>query len=282
MPRPIDHLVLAVPDLAAAAATYRALGFSVGTRNRHPWGTENHVVQLDGAFLELIGLADDFVAPAPYHPAARFAADVEAAVKRGGGFASVALRTEDAGAEAKRLSTLGLGSGRMMHFGRTSEAPDGTRRELSFTLAFVDQPAFPEAGFFFCQHGRPEHFWNAAAQVHANGARSLGAVTLCLDTPSTYAATIADICDAEPAGPAGTAAIPTNGGEIDLRAPDEQEGAVAGRFTSFTVAVASLDVVRRLLDQARIPYRDRARSIVVAAEHTFGVTIVFGVSLNPG
>ena len=151
MPRAIDHLVLAVPDLAAAAATYRALGFSVGTRNRHPWGTENHVVQLHGAFLELIGLADNFVAPAPYHPAARFAADVEAAVKRGGGFASVALRTEDAGAEAKRLSSLGLGSGRMMHFGRTSEAPDGTRRELSFTLAFVDLPALPEAGFFFCQ-----------------------------------------------------------------------------------------------------------------------------------
>ena len=153
MPRAIDHLVLAVPDLVAAAAIYRALGFSVGTRNRHPWGTENHVVQLDGAFLELIGLADDFVAPASYHPAARFAADVEAAVTRGGGFASVALRTEDAGAESKRLSAAGLGSGRMMHFGRTSEAPDGTRRELSFTLAFVINRLCRRLGSSFASMG---------------------------------------------------------------------------------------------------------------------------------
>ncbi len=278
MTRPIDHLVLAVPDLAVAAATYRALGFSVGTRNRHPWGTENHVVQLDGAFLELIGLADDFVAPAPYHPAARFAADVEAAVKRGGGFGSVALRTEDAGAEAKRLATAGLGSGRMMHFGRTSEAPDGTRRELSFTLAFVDQPALPEAGFFFCQHGRPEHFWSAAAQVHANGARSVGTVTLCLDEPSRHAAEIALLCDAEADARTGRISIPAGGSEIELTMPDGLDDAVAGRFAAFSVVVASLDAVRRLLDQARIPYRNQAASIRVAAEHMFGVAIVFGLS----
>lgn len=278
MTRPIDHLVLAVPDLAAAAATYRALGFTVGTRNRHPWGTENHVVQLDGAFLELIGLADDVLAPAPYHPAARFAAAVEAAVKRSGGFVLVALRTEDAAAESKRLSAAGLGSGRMLHFGRTSETPEGARRELSFTLAFADGPALPEAGFFFCQHGRPEHFWSAAAQVHANGARSVGAVTLCLDTPSHHAAEIALLCDAEVDGRAGRTSIPTEGGTIDLRTPDELDGAVAGRFAAFTVIVASLDVVRRLLDQARVPYRARARSILVAAEHTFGVAIAFQVS----
>ena len=277
MTRPIDHLVLAVPDLAVAAATYRALGFSVGTRNRHPWGTENHVVQLDGAFLEIIGLADDFMPPAPYHPAARFAADVEVAVKRGGGFASLALRTDDAGAEAKRLSTIGLGSGRMLHFGRTSEAPDGTRRELSFTLAFVDQPALPEAGFFFCQHGRPEHFWNAAAQVHANGARSVDTVTLCLDTPSHHATVIALLCDAEAQASTGRISIPTGGSEIELRTADDLDGAVAGRFAAFFVVVGSLDVVRGLLDQASIPYRSRVASILVPAEHVFGVTIVFGL-----
>ena len=278
MPRPFDHVVLAVPDLVVAAATYRALGFSVGTRNRHPWGTENHVVQLDGAFLELIGLADDFVAPAPYHPAARFAAAIEAAVKRGGGFVLVALRTGDAAGEAERLSAAGLGSGRMLHFGRTSETSEGVQRELSFTLAFADRPDLTEAAFFFCQHGRPEHFWSAAAQVHANGTRSLGSVTLCLDTPSRYAPEIALLCDAEVDGSAGRISIATDGGEIDLSTPDELDGAVAGRFTAFTVVVASLDVVRRLLDQARIPYRNRVASILITAEQTFGVAIVFEAS----
>ena len=102
-------------------------------------------------------------------------------------------------------------------------------------------------------------------------------MTLCLDTPSANAATIADICDAAVDGPAGMISIPTDGGAIDLRTPDEQEGAVAGRFASFSVVVASLDVVRRLLDEARVPYRSRERSIEVAAEQTFGVTIVFRV-----
>ena len=275
MPRSIDHVVLAVPDLVAAAATYRAFGFSVGTRNRHPWGTENHVVQLDGAFLELIGLAEDYAAPAPYHPAARFAAEVEAAVKRGGGFGLLALRTEDAAAEAKRLSAAGLGSGRMLHFGRTAEHPDGMQRELSFTLAFVDEPALPEAGFFFCQHGRPEHFWSAAAQVHDNGARSLNSVTLCHDTPSAYAAMIANICGADAAGPVGATSIPMGGGTVHLATPGELDGAVAGRFAAFCVAVASLEGVRRWLDQARVPYRSRAESIVVPAAEAFGVAIVF-------
>ena len=65
MPRAIDHLVIAAHDLEAQAALYRRLGFQVGARNRHPWGTENHIVQFDGAFLELIGLGDAFAAPHP-------------------------------------------------------------------------------------------------------------------------------------------------------------------------------------------------------------------------
>ncbi len=63
MPRAIDHLVIAARDLPEQAALYRRLGFQVGARNRHPWGTENHIVQFDGAFLELIGLGDEFAAP---------------------------------------------------------------------------------------------------------------------------------------------------------------------------------------------------------------------------
>ena len=62
MPRAVDHLVIAAYDLPEQEAFYRRLGFQVGARNRHPWGTENHVVQFDGAFLELIGLGDEFAA----------------------------------------------------------------------------------------------------------------------------------------------------------------------------------------------------------------------------
>jgi hypothetical protein len=58
MARGLDHIVHAVHDLAAAAALYRGLGFTVGSRNRHPWGTHNHIVQFPDCFVELLTLAE--------------------------------------------------------------------------------------------------------------------------------------------------------------------------------------------------------------------------------
>ena len=58
MPRGLDHIVHAVRDLDAAAEIYRGLGFTVGARNRHPWGTHNHIMQLRGFFIELLTLAE--------------------------------------------------------------------------------------------------------------------------------------------------------------------------------------------------------------------------------
>ena len=58
MTRGLDHIVHAVRDLDAAAALYRGLGFTVGARNRHPWGTHNAIVQFPGFFIELVTLAE--------------------------------------------------------------------------------------------------------------------------------------------------------------------------------------------------------------------------------
>ncbi|MGP8122859.1 MAG: VOC family protein, partial [Xanthobacteraceae bacterium] len=44
MSRGLDHIVHAVRGLDAAAEFYRRAGFVVGARNRHPWGTHNHIV----------------------------------------------------------------------------------------------------------------------------------------------------------------------------------------------------------------------------------------------
>ena len=59
MPRGLDHLVHVVRDLDAAGALYQRLGFTVGARNRHPWGTHNRIVQLPGFFIELLTVGDE-------------------------------------------------------------------------------------------------------------------------------------------------------------------------------------------------------------------------------
>ena len=67
MARGLDHLVLAVHDLDAAGRFYERLGFQVGTRNRHPWGTENRLVQFPGSFIELISAGEGTEIP-PHEP----------------------------------------------------------------------------------------------------------------------------------------------------------------------------------------------------------------------
>ena len=56
--RGLDHLVIGVRDLDRAGALYQRLGFQVGKRNLHPWGTENRIVQFPGAFLELLAVGE--------------------------------------------------------------------------------------------------------------------------------------------------------------------------------------------------------------------------------
>jgi len=282
MPRPIDHLVLAVPNLTAAVALYGALGFTVGGRNRHPWGTENAVVQLAEAYLELIGLAEHF-RPAPTEDdAAPFADAVAAAVARGGGLAMMAMRSTDADRDAARFEAAGIGQGRRLDFSRHADAPDGTRRELSFGLAFTDNPSLPEAGLFTCRHHHPENFWNPTARIHANGGLRLDDIVLAVAEPRAHLPFFAAICDAAPAGTATRPSFETGTGRIDLMTPQEVRArygptaaATPGRFAGFGVVVESLGAVRACCDRAGIPHGEIAGAVVVPPERAFGVALAF-------
>ena len=95
MPRAIDHLVLASHSLEQQAAFYTRLGFTVGARNAHSWGTQNHIVQLQGGFLELIGLGEGFSAPASGDPAAPFAGFLATYLQQREGLAMLAPRPLD-------------------------------------------------------------------------------------------------------------------------------------------------------------------------------------------
>ena len=69
MPHGLDHIVHAVRDVDAAADFYVRAGFTVGGRNRHPWGTHNRIVQLKNCYIEILEVAE----PAKIVPhAARF------------------------------------------------------------------------------------------------------------------------------------------------------------------------------------------------------------------
>lgn len=185
-PRGIDHLVIAAKDLDGLAEHYRGLGFQVGPRNRHPWGTENHIVQFDGAFLELIGVADAGLIPERAGRRFSFGGFVRDFLKGGDGLAMLALESRNAIADAGAFKQALIGDFETFFFERTGQGADGQPKRVSFTLAFAEAKDAPRAGFFTCQQHQPQNFWNPERQVHANGVTGVAKVFLVAGDPSDY------------------------------------------------------------------------------------------------
>jgi catechol 2,3-dioxygenase-like lactoylglutathione lyase family enzyme len=198
MSRAIDHLVIPSRDLAAQADLYRRLGFQVGPRNRHPWGTENHIAQFDGAFLELIGLGERFAAPPSAPGEFSFAGFVAEFLARREGLAMLVLRSSDAEADRREFAAGGLGDFARFDFARKAARPDGGSVDVAFSLAFAHCGALPETGFFVCQQHFPENFWNRQAQVHPNGASAISGVVIVHDAPEEALDFLSAFVDAPP------------------------------------------------------------------------------------
>ncbi|MCZ8374399.1 MAG: VOC family protein [Beijerinckiaceae bacterium] len=187
MSRPLDHFVIGVQDLAAASSRFAAMGFTVGTRNRHAWGTENHIIQLaDHTFFELITVASPELVPAHAGRAFSFGAFVRDRLAEATGLSMLVLKSDDAVADAARWAAEGIGDFEPFRFGRKGRRPDGSEVDVSFTLAFAADPALPKCGFFACQQHAPDMFWSAAMQNHRNGATGIARVTLVAENPSDH------------------------------------------------------------------------------------------------
>jgi hypothetical protein len=186
MPHGLDHVVHAVRDLDAAAEFYSRAGFTVGARNRHPWGTHNRIVQLNNCYIELLEVAEpEKIVPhgdrsfsfGAYHR--DFLASQE-------GFAMLLLNSSNAVEDATAFEAAGIGSSKVFDFSREGARPDGTPVKLAFSLAFAFDPASPNLRFAVCQHHFPENFWDPAFQTHANGVKAVPGVTMVAENPVSH------------------------------------------------------------------------------------------------
>src|SRR5262249_54577363 len=183
MARGLDHLVHAVRDLDAAGEFYARLGFTVGARNRHPWGTHNRIVQVPGFLSEVvtIGESEKIAVPAP--GTVSFGAFTRDFLARGEGLAMLVLEGKNAEADAEAFRRAGIGDFAPFRFEREGRTPDDRAVKLGFSLAFARDALAPDTCFFTCQQHYPENFWNPAFQANANGASAIVAVVLCADNP---------------------------------------------------------------------------------------------------
>ncbi|HET7566026.1 MAG TPA: VOC family protein [Gemmatimonadaceae bacterium] len=131
MLRCIDHLVIAVRDLARAAADYQRLGFTVTPGGEHVnGGTHNALIAFaDGSYVELLAFTE------PDRPQAHRWWPLLA---RGEGLIDFALASDDLAAETDALRARGLDIEGPLDGGRTR--PDG-RRLAWRTIVVHDAPA---------------------------------------------------------------------------------------------------------------------------------------------
>jgi catechol 2,3-dioxygenase-like lactoylglutathione lyase family enzyme len=178
----LDHAVLAVRDLNAAAADYRELGFTVVPGGAHPGGwTHNALIVLaDGSYLELL---------APTDP--RLLDDEEAlaapnflfALAGGEGAVGLALAVDDLGAAVAAMQHRGATIPAPRAGGRTR--PDGV--QLEWRTAMPGRSVLP----FFIEDLTPRD-WRVPVSPenarHANGALGIRAITVAAPNASVMRA----------------------------------------------------------------------------------------------
>ena len=285
MARRIDHLVVAVHDLDRATDFYRRLGFRPGVRNIHPWGTENRLVQMRSAFIELIAIGKDVASIRPHTMRFfSFGAFVRGFLDRREGLAMLVLDSDDAKADAARFEREGIGSFTPLYLQRKGSTPDGNEIDVAFTLAFAHTFEAPLTGFFVCQHQTPEQFWNPLFQSHPNGATGLGAVTFAAAEPERFRRFLLAFTDGDPTHQTrdnltfrlsdSDLAVVTPHDAAALYGPVEAEPDEPS-FAGYSVVVEDLPAQARRLDAEGIPFREIGSRMVVPASAAFGVAIAF-------
>lgn len=284
MPRGLDHIVHAVRDLDAAADFYRRAGFKVGARNRHPWGTHNHVVQFPGFFIEVLTVAepeklgDDGLS-------LHFGVPNLEAIARGDGFSMLVLESTDSEADVADFARNGIGVSEPLPFSREAKLPDGGSTTVGFSLSFARDAQSPHTGFFTCRQHNPAAFWKPDYQQHANGASGVLGAVLVADNPTDhhiFLNAFTGVRDLHASSIGITA--PTPRGDVEIMEAvsfRDQFGTMPGldgegaSLKGLRLAVLDIDALERVLRDGGVASHRHIGRLVVPPEAAFGATLIF-------
>ena len=283
--RDIDHLVMVVNDLEAARVVYSQLGLTTTPRALHPFGTENFLVQLQGNFLEVVGVADASIIPPHGDGIFSFARANADFLARRVGMSSLVFQSADARADRSDFLAAGLQAYENVDFSRKAVLPDGAEVTVAFSLAFVTDPTMPEVTFFTCQQHAPEHFWKPEYQVHANGAQQVAEVIMVAPDPSSHADFFRGIHgDGALALSDDGLSVETGVGSISMVTPDIFETrfgiptpgpTTTAHFAGFRIVVKNLRDTHTYLATASVETRVMTDAVQVGPYGHFGIVIEF-------
>ena len=273
----IDHAVVAVKDLDAAAANWKQLGFTISPRGTHSahMGTGNYTIMLAEDYMELLGVLNATEHNAPSR------AYLE---QTGGGIERIAFTTPSAAAGAAELRSMGYVPIGPTDFERPVTMPNGTQSAAKFrTFQWPVAEAPGGMRIFACQHKTRETVWIPELMTHKNGAKRLRKVLLLAPEPAKEAAQLARMIDREAkAEPDGAIAVPSGADRADFvfmtreqlgaRYPTVALTGLAERGAAGLVIVAALTSTENVLKSAGIR---SAAAICVAPTAANGTLLAF-------
>jgi len=202
----IDHIVIVVEDLVAAASDYTSLGFTVVRGGRHEsWGTHNALIALaDGCYLELIAFERRSIGSGRRISKQAYASRLRAAGRSpvesrvlawqaaGEGLVDFALLPRAIEQDIRRAAEQGLKIAGPFPGSRT--CPDGQR--ISWNLGIPDAYDLP----FLCADvtARSLRVPSGAAQRHANGVTGVRDLVIAVADLEGSAARYAALLGTEP------------------------------------------------------------------------------------
>jgi catechol 2,3-dioxygenase-like lactoylglutathione lyase family enzyme len=284
MPRGLDHIAHAVRDLDNAADFYRRIGFTVGARNRHPWGTHNCIVQFPGFFIEILTLAEpDKLGDDGFSKLfGKFNGDF---LKEREGFSLLLLESRDAAEDERVFREHGIAASGAMRFEREGKRPDGSAVKLAFSLVFARDPLASKVGFAVSHNHFPENFWNPAFQRHSNGVTGVAGVVLVAENPTDHHIFMSAFAgERELQSTSSGISIVTPRGEIQImdptayrrhfgiEPPNVNEGM---RLCALRLMALDLGHVEASLKTGGTPYSAHMGRIVIEPAQAMGVALVF-------
>jgi hypothetical protein len=219
----IDHVVILVDDLDAAAGDYRALGFTVTPGGEHATGLSHNALIAfeDGSYIELIAFKQ--------RPAE--VAGVWGRFVRGEGVTGLvdfALVPEDIAAVVDEAQARGLSLDGPTPGGRMR--PDG--QQVRWLTAVPDAPDLP----FLCADVTARELRVPEARTHANGVTGVSRLTVAVrqlpHSLERYGALLG--VDAPPLSPGQVRAVdlPVGDATITLTAPPDDRSPLHGHLAA--------------------------------------------------
>lgn len=168
----LDHAVIAVRDLDAAAEIFTQLGFALTPTGRHAeWGTVNRCLMFGSDYVELLAAGGEGAE----------ADKVRAFTARGDGLASISIASSNGAATGEALRAAGLAVPVARSLSRKLDDGKGT------TLMFSEMPlpveATPGVSTRVVQHITAERERHPQWLNHPNTAIGIASVTAIVDEP---------------------------------------------------------------------------------------------------